>query len=762
MGGKIFSVSVERGRQHCPIRFMEMRTFAERVAKVGRGVLTAPLRLCTFCGAVRTRRPTLIAVAFALSSFIANCLAANTNGFAVKFSSADGKASDVMVLPNLWLFVENGKPATPFLPGGKFIAVFEGNISGDLRADYFFKAEELSGALKLEVNNKMVLEATTPGALSSKVQINKGPNAVRATFTSTGQGDSFVRIGWTEKGTNVNPIPNTIITHTSTPALQNAETVYLGRELFLENRCAKCHTEKFTSPVPELAMDAPSFFEMGERRNFEWMAKWILDPKSTRASVHMPKLLHGPKAKEDAEAIAAFLSVRASEKIAVPGGGGSQVKVNDLLYNVTDLDSEPPPITPISKAVAEIARRSGVNAKATAGDGNEQPADQNQERKPIFERLHCIGCHNAPGTSESDPEKISLKHVAQKFSDGKLAEFLLAPEKRFMWIRMPNFKLAAAEAKELEELLLKHADKTDARPAPRDMAILERGQRLVRDLGCLNCHAAKIVNNFSTVSLAKLAKLAKEAKGCLAEKRDGKSKAPDFAFNAKEREALLAFVKTDFASLSRHSPLEFVSRETRLLNCNACHGQIDLVPPLEGLGGKLKPEWAAEFIGGEPFKVRADLHPKGGWWVTARMPAFKSRAKLLAEAMAMQQGYAPKTPMEGPIDQEAAQIGHKIIGKDNGLSCIPCHGVNDLPALDVFESEGINLGLTRARLLKPYFFRWLRNPAGIDPQTKMPAYFEDGKSALTDYYDGDGEKQINALYQYMRAGENMAAPATGQ
>jgi hypothetical protein len=103
-----------------------------------------------------------------------------------------------------------------------------------------------------------------------------------------------------------------------------------------------------------------------------------------------------------------------------------------------------------------------------------------------------------------------------------------------------------------------------------------------------------------------------------------------------------------------------------------------------------------------------------------------------------------------------------MIGKDNGLSCISCHAVNDLPALEVFESEGLNLGLSGSRLLKPYFFRWMRNPLAIDPQTKMPAYFEDGKSALTDYYEGDGEKQINALYQHIRLGGKMPAPSTGQ
>jgi hypothetical protein len=56
----------------------------------------------------------------------------------------------------------------------------------------------------------------------------------------------------------------------------------------------------------------------------------------------------------------------------------------------------------------------------------------------------------------------------------------------------------------------------------------------------------------------------------------------------------------------------------------------------------------------------------------------------------------------------------------------------------------------------------MRSPLTVDPQTKMPAYFEDGRSALTDYYEGDAEKQINALYQYIRLAEKMPAPSTGQ
>jgi cytochrome c551/c552 len=735
---------------------MGIRSVTESVSWATRGVLTARRVFRAQLGVMMIPCSTFGGIVLTLCSCISIATAADTNGFAVKFTSSDGKTSDTMVLPNLWLYAEDGKPATPFLPAGKFTAVFEGIILGELRANYFFKAEELGGSLKLEINNTVVLDTSAPGTLSKSVQINKGANRVQATFTSASQGDSFVRVGWTEKGTNVNPIPNSWIAHRNTPELKKTELVYLGRELFLEHRCAKCHTEKFPSPVPELAMDAPAFDGIGTRRNYEWLAKWILDPKSTRASVHMPKLLHGAKAKEDAEAVADYLSSLTNLASSV-----SSIRVKNLHYIVTDFENtNAVHYLPSHKAVSEISKRSGVNAKATLGDGTEPPADQNQERKAIFERLHCTGCHNAPDRKDVDSTKISLKHVAQKFSQGSLVKFLQAPEDGFSWIRMPNFKLADAEAKDLAEFLLKNADK----PAPPQ--VLDRksnaahGRDLVQSAGCLNCHAtANLENKFHAPSLAKLAK---EAKGCLAGPGARPAKAPDFAFDTREREALVAFVKTDFASLSRHAPLEFATRETRSLNCTACHGQIDLVPSLDVLGGKLKPEWAKDFIAGFPFKVRADIHPKGELWVEARMPAFRSRAALLAEAMAMQQGYPPTTTAEGVIDEEAAKIGHKMIGKDNGLSCISCHAVNDLPALEVFESEGINLGLTSARLVKPYFFRWMRSPLAVDPTTKMPAYFEDGRSALTDYYDGDAEKQINALYQYIRQGDKMAAPATGQ
>ena len=100
------------------------------------------------------------------------------------------------------------------------------------------------------------------------------------------------------------------------------------------------------------------------------------------------------------------------------------------------------------------------------------------------------------------------------------------------------------------------------------------------------------------------------------------------------------------------------------------------------------------------------------------------------------------------------------MGKEGGFACVACHSVGPVKAVAVFESEGINLAFSAERLLRPYFFRWSRNPQSIDPQSKMPMYFDEGKSPFTEIYDGYADRQIHAMWQYLRLGDKMPAPKT--
>ena len=612
-----------------------------------------------------------------------------------------GAASDTVSAPNAWLYVPAGQPPTPFLSAGKFTATFTGFISVDLRGDYLFKAEA-SGTVKVELGTNIVLEFTGDGKKASEptkpVRLGKGNNALKVTFTSPASGDAMLRLLWSEKGSLWEPVHAGMVSRAvGNESLVQQNKLRLGRELFFEARCAKCHTTD--AGAPELAMDAPSFEGIGVRRHFGWMANWILDPKAQRATATMPKLLHGPTAQADAEAIAAFLASQTGARDA------GELKNDD---------------------------------------------ESIESAKKLVEALHCTGCHNVPNIGDPDAKKLNLTHVNAKFPPAALLAFLKNPGTHYAWTRMPKFNFKDGEAEQLAGFLSSTAPMAKQPGPPTDAAILTRGKQLVQSSGCLNCHTLKLDNQFKVKPLAELA-AGQWTAGCLAEAAAGK--APHYDFARAEREALQAFAATDRASLKRHVPVEFADRQARNLNCTSCHGQLDGFTRYELLGGKLKPEWMAQFIAGETkYKPRH--------WLAHRMPAFPKYAADFAIGLAMTHGFPPQTPAEPPLDVELAKVGQKLIGVDGGFSCISCHSVGTAKAAQVFESEGINFSYAVERIQRAYYERWTRNPLRIEPQTKMPVYFQDdGSSPLPDVLGGDTAKQLDAFWQFFRLGDKATPPA---
>ena len=610
-----------------------------------------------------------------------------TSGTTVDLQVSDGPA----------LYVPAGQPATPFVAPGKFTTTWDGFINVDLRDSYVFVAE-LNGSLKLEINSNVVFEAASEGKAtepSKRVRLGKGANTFKLTYNSPDKGDAFIRFFWTPPELGPEPIPTSSLTHAVGSAeLAKSMQLRRGRELFVELRCAKCHKSE-DATLPDLAMDAPSFEGIGSRRHAGWMTGWILDPHKQRASSHMPKLLHGASAQEDASAIASFLA-------SLQGDAG------------------------------------GIAAKP----------DLAQAGKSLAEKLHCVACHNLPGAKEQDAKKVSLEHVNFKFPPDALVAFLKSPGAHYAWTRMPDFKLKDDEAQKLAAFLSSGAPMAKQVAASTDAAVIAKGKQLVQNSGCLNCHSLKLDNMSNATSLASLAG-AKWNAGCLADSASGKS--PEYALTAEDRAALRAFGSSDRASLKRPVPADFAQRFTKSMNCTECHGKFEGFPPFQVLGGKLKPEWTQAFIAGEvKYKPRT--------WLESRMPVFPKYAEGLAQGLAMLNGLPPKTPAEPPINEEAAKAGHAMISTDGGFSCIACHAVRNFGATQVFEAAGINLGWSAERLQPSFYTRWVNNPLRIDPQTKMPVYFSQGQSPLSDYFNGDAKQQIDALWQYIRQGDKMPLP----
>ena len=612
-----------------------------------------------------------------------------------------GNSSDHRTADGIALFVPSGEPATPFLIPGPFTSAWSGELSVDLRGEYSFHGL-FTGHLKVFINDAVVLDADgkSPAWIeSSKVRLNKGANKILTEYTAPKSGEALVRVYWSGKEVPFNPIPVGALSHTANADISSANQLRRGRDLFAELRCSHCHTTQ--GGMPDLTADAPAFSGIGSRRHSTWLAQWIANPESLRPGTPMPALFHGADAASHSDAIAAFLG---------------------------SLKGIAPP-SPAAASTAELVE---------AG-------------KSLYEKLHCVACHVAPEDTKADPAKISQKQVLAKFKPGALVSFLRKPSEHFAWIGMPDFKLSTDEASQLAAYLESAADKPSERSIPSDEALILKGKSLVQNSGCLNCHTLDLPNAYKAPALATLKPEAWSA-GCLAASPAAESKAPRYTLSSADRQALAAFGRTDRSSLTRHTAADFLERQSVSLNCRECHGKFEGFPTWELLGGKLKPEWASRFIGGsESWKPRP--------WLESRMPAFPTHAAFLGQGLATAHGLAPMTAADDAPDAELAKVGHKLIGTSGGFACISCHSVGDFGATQVFEAPGINLAHSFERLQPDFYRRWLRNPVSIDPNSKMPAYFdEEGRSALAEVLEGDGPKTIRALWEYIRLGSKMPKP----
>jgi mono/diheme cytochrome c family protein len=394
----------------------------------------------------------------------------------------------------------------------------------------------------------------------------------------------------------------------------------------------------------------------------------------------------------------------------------------------------------------------------------------------LFNELGCIACHTAPD-QEAKSGFTPLRHVKAKWKPAALKSYLLAPERLFAWTRMPNLKLSDAESSQLTAYLLAAARDDASLNADVSGADRKRGEALFTSVGCLNCHTVDgAKSTLNAPALADLKTRDTWRRGCASDHSDGvPERAPDFALNPSQLESIRVFAATDRTALTRDAAPDFVERQVRQLNCTGCHtrdGQSDVWsslvpaaqptdsktdadqtrPTLTWAGEKLRPEWMAKFIAGEvPYKPRP--------WLHARMPAFASRAKLLAEGLSFEHGYALAIPDEQPVDPSLAQIGRKLSGRVGGFSCNQCHAINKSPALVPFDSPAPNFMYVTERLRKDYYHRWLRNPQVFQPATKMPTFPDaEGKTSFKDVLDGDAHAQFEAIWQYLRSGDQIVPP----
>ena len=672
-------------------------------------------------------------------------------------------------IPNL--FVPEGTPPSPFIPAGPFKATWEGDLEVSIKDDYIFAAEG-RGKISILIDKKEkdgkvtrvdVFSAsgdnfdTTAG---KKVKLSKGKNHFLVMYESPAKGDAIMRLNWRSAEIDANDgffpeslSPNRLSFDNSSAPFRETLRLHKGRELYASMRCEGCHGGEHIGAnlakdsMPELTMDAPNLSEAGRRLNAAWMATWLKDPRKLRNESSMPQLLRGPTAEKDAEDIAGFLSTLGAK----------------------DDKADPEP----SK---EELEKAGYT----------------------FTSFGCVGCHVLPDSQKQQPGRVMLAYVRDKWKPAALREFLHKPDAHYAWIRMPDFRLDDDEIKQISTFVLHTPIADDAKgeaiPALKGAPDVAHGKQLVETMGCLNCHNAgpSVANKAQGKAFKEFSSDA-WTRGCLADKEDALGKAPNFHLNPEQRGSLLAFAATDRSSLQREVLPEFAERQMASMRCTVCHNRdgkqsfwapdendIDAeqakykepekqapdgaegagegkvkqhIPSLTWIGEKLKPEWSAQFIDGN-----MDYKPR--IWLKARMPGFHSRAALISKGLAIEHGYPTVNPPEFKIDPALAEIGAKITATNGGFGCAQCHkiGGENVRTKQAFEWPAINFKYVKERLMEGFYYKWLNEPLRMEPGTGMTSFFKGGTNQKTEFFDGNGHKQAEALWHYLQAGRDIKSP----
>jgi hypothetical protein len=98
---------------------------------------------------------------------------------------------------------------------------------------------------------------------------------------------------------------------------------------------------------------------------------------------------------------------------------------------------------------------------------------------------------------------------------------------------------------------------------------------------------------------------------------------------------------------------------------------------------------------------------------------------------------------ENKITEQTFDLGRQLVIED--LDCLACHALGDpdVPGANK-NPTAPNLSLAHVRLRRDWVWRWMQEPAWIQPGTKMPQWFPDGRSAFVDW--GDIRPEVEAKY----------------
>jgi mono/diheme cytochrome c family protein len=572
------------------------------------------------------------------------------------------------------------------------------------------------------------------GQWTEWADLTPGPVTVSVQFTRDGGGASRLRTLWERAGSldqggfPAEPIPASAVV---APVFSQRDSVaaaseFRGRVLMGELNCTGCHSAGPESEAVLTARAAPMLGEIGRRARPEWLLAWISDPQKIKPGCGMPGVLgDSSQDRADAAAIVQFLASLGSsgESGAAPDAG--TMDLGRRLFHT----------------VGCVACHGPLEAPAAVFKGESQSAALPEVHAP-----HAFG------------------NLAGKWRAGPLAEFLKDPLKSHPAGRMPSMSLTDNEAGAIAAYLCKTWGEGSWPAFIVDATKAETGKAAFAARGCASCHqlGGKAGAVAPTLKAKPLSALTAGA-GCMSANDKA---SPRYGLSAQDRTDLAAAMeavkRVTAGGKPSAAPLDEGERLVAAFGCLNCHSKDEvggpadaervyfrtvdetelgdegrLPPRLTGVGNKLTPTWIREVLtnGGKARPYMATRMPQFGKLNVGRLHTML--VAMDGATMEVDRSIEPKLSDEGVLD------GRRLVG-ENGLNCISCHAYSGRTA----GTAGPDITAFADRLRYDWWKSYVLAPARYKPGTRMSAFYSSGRGRVQDVYDGDPDKQTDAIWAY--------------